>query len=135
MKSEKDFTNLFSQWLFFYKEKFISCAFELKNTKTDKFFFSSIRDHQINSLLACGNQGLVYKIQDIGGNLKPFDMFYINSPKNYVVICFIDFFCGIDIKTIQKLKEEGRVSITADEALTISYFYSFLRTKESIFNS
>lgn len=70
-------------------------AYEFKMVKSNRFLFSTVKDHQIEGLLNA-RRGLWYKIMDspFGGNnqrftsKKPFDAVWIVAKEAYVVPIF-----------------------------------------------
>jgi len=75
-------------------------CFELKLCKTKAIRLDSVKDHQVEALLAASSEsGLYHKITDslpvFGGNKhmrftskKPFDFVFLKNTPAYVVICF-----------------------------------------------
>ena len=118
MKREADFNSTFRSWL--KANPMPSAAFELKQTTTDSLPFSSVKDHQLWALLAVKNNQLLFKIPDAGYQ-NPFDFFYFNQAKAYVVIKYPDFFCVIDIDDwIKENASSVRRSLTSERAKAIA---------------
>ncbi len=97
-KREAEFGVLFRHWL--KANPMYSCAFELKQTTTDRLPFSAVKQHQIEALWAVKfNKGILYKIPDDSRGIKPFDMFYLRNAEAYIVIKYPNFFVLIDPET------------------------------------
>lgn len=123
---EKDFQVKFGHWVKanWYKYYHLnSAAFELKITKTNRFAFSQIEDHQIKNLQQVTLGNFFYKISDQSMGQKPFDCFTIWGCA-YVVVLFYkprkkSLFYIIDIRDIIKASKRLK-SITEEEAKSIS---------------
>ncbi len=119
-KREAEFTLLFRHYL--KAHPMFSAVFELKQTTTDSISFSSVKEHQINALLAVNSKnGFLYKIPDDSIGMKPFDMiYYLNAP-SYIVILYPRSFSIISVGTFLLEKERSkRKSLTEDRAAQIS---------------
>ena len=95
-------------------------AFELKYTSSDKFYLSHFEEHQLSSLIAIANNGLVWKLSDADTREKPADVLSIPPLESYVVICFKNTFYMIDTEDILTLVESGVKSISKQEAEELS---------------
>jgi penicillin-binding protein-related factor A (putative recombinase) len=116
---ERDFQTKFSKWLKYNHEG--SAAFELKITKTDSLPFSSLAEHQKESLLHVKHSRLVYKIPDDSRGSKPFDCFKMSNCPAFVVVYFYTHgekqFYIIDIdKWVQEEETSKRKSLTRERA-------------------
>lgn len=112
-KYEAKWQTIFNQYL---KESKMLGYFELKRTENDYLPFNKIEDHQIDGLLACRNNGFVWKLSDEDSRQKPFDCFSTPPLPAYLVIKFPNGFYCIEIEKIIKMKKDGMVRITQDEA-------------------
>lgn len=116
---------------------FLTGAFELKlvKDKSQRFAFSQIKEHQIDSLLASKHTGFYYKIVDSGFGSgggtakKPFD-FVVLKGAAWVVICFwesgkkkmlyiIDIDDYINATTASIMKSFREVEVAAIATMTI----------------
>ena len=66
-----------------------TCAFEVKQTKTDTLPANSLAAHQYKALMAVYNDTFRYKIPDMGRR-NPFDGFVMVKQKAVVVVIFGD---------------------------------------------
>ena len=94
--------------------------FELKQTNKDSFPFSKIEIHQYEGLQATEKGGLVWKLSDEDRRQKPCDAIAIPPLPSYLVIKFPDAYYMIRIGDIVKLREEGGISITLEQAKSIA---------------
>lgn len=94
--------------------------FELKQTTKNSLPFSKIEIHQYDGLQATEKSGLIWKFSDEDSRQKPCDSQCTPPLSSYIVIKFIDAYYMIDIKKIVKLREEGGISITLEQASQIS---------------
>jgi len=132
--NEKDMTTLFGEYIKKNPPK-ESEAYELKFTSGNSLPFSNVKIHQIKALLEVEKGGLYHRITDqpwIKDRLysytlkKPFDCFFMNKAKGYVVIWFYKprqpkKFLKIRIKDFLMLYElESRKSLTEEKALSVS---------------
>ncbi len=103
------------------KIKKIHCNYELKQTTTDKFYFSRIEKHQIDSLLTSTVSGLHWKYSDQDQRQKPFDG--SNNPPlpGYLIIKFPKSFILIDIYNVVNEMKNSK-SITFDRARKIMFY-------------
>lgn len=85
MRQESKMT---TKWNNYCRNKPFYGICELKQTNSDKFYFHSFEPHQIDSLMAIEENGLVWKFSDQDQRLKPCDMISIGSNPAYVVIGF-----------------------------------------------
>lgn len=133
---EKNFQTKFGHWVKYnwYREGGLTtpvcAAFELKITKTNRFAFSQIEDHQVKNLCAVDNGLFFYKISDQSMGQKPFDCFSLGGPA-YIVVLFYkprvkSYFYLIDIRDIIKLSKKQK-SITEEEAKAIAFKFDLLK--------
>lgn len=94
--------------------------YELKQTTKESFPFSKIEIHQYDGLQATDKSGLVWKFSDDDMRRKPCDCVSIPPLPSYIVIKFIDAYYAIRIEEIVKLREEGKISITREQAEKIA---------------
>lgn len=104
---------LFNQYL---RKKKLYGFFELKVAKGGTFNFNDIEDHQYEGLQATERNGLVWKLSDEDRRKKPCDTLCIPPLPSYLVVQFGSVFYLIWIGIIVKMKGEGRISITREEA-------------------
>ena len=65
-------------------------AIEIKATKTNSIPISAVKPHQLAALLAVrSNNGLSHKLSDAGQERQPFDAFYFQNAKSFVIACFL----------------------------------------------
>lgn len=103
-------------WNNYLKEKKIPGFFELKQTEKTYFTFSRIEPHQYEGLQATEKNGLVWKLSDQDSRQKPCDCLSIPPLPSYIVIKFPDGYYMIRIGDIVKLRDEGGISITLEQA-------------------
>ncbi len=90
--------------------------FELKQTMKNSLPFSKIEIHQYDGLQATEKNGLVWKYSDEDSRQKPCDCSCTPPLTSYLVIKFTDAYYMIPIMKIVKLREEGGISITIEQA-------------------
>ena len=112
-KREAHWQTLFNQYL---REKKPYGYYELKQTIKDYFPFSKIETVQYEGLQATEKDGLVWKLSDADMRPKPCDTLCIPPLPSYIVIHFVDGFYFIRIKDIVKMREDGKIAITKDQA-------------------
>lgn len=119
-KREADFGILFRSWL--KANPLFSAAFELKQTTSNSFPFSSVEDHQIDALLAAKSEkGILYKAPDDSRGVKPFDFFYLRGAPAFIVIKYPKNFHIIGVDTfILERERSQRKSLTSERAEAIS---------------
>lgn len=121
IKREANFTIYFRHWL--KANTFMaSSAFELKQTTTDSLPFSSVKQHQINALLAVKNaeSGVLYKAPDDSMGSKPFDLFYLRLAEAYIVVKYPKLFVIIDIEDfLHEMQISKRKSLISSRAKVI----------------
>lgn len=120
-KREANFTLRFRSWI--RANPMNSAAFELKQTQTNSFAYSDLKEHQVNALLAAKHKRILYKVTDDSLQAKPFDFFYLSSANAYVVIKYPLGFVMIDIDVFLNLKKiDTRKSLlweTAEKHATV----------------
>ncbi len=107
-------------WNQYLREAKIHGFFELKQTEKKSFPFSKIEIHQYDGLQATEKNGLVWKLSDEDRRQKPCDAICIPPLPSYLVIKFPDGYYMIRIGEIVKLREQGGVSITLEQAKAIA---------------
>ena len=121
MKKEANFQIVFNKYL---RATGMQGYFELKQTKT-MFSFSAFEPHQITSLLAAQEHGLVYKLSDSDMRIKPFDCISTPPLTAYIVISFTKFFCIIPVNAfvayVQKPDHNSQKSLTMLKARELAY--------------
>lgn len=117
MSESKDNT-LLNQYL---RATRMHCYYELKVARGGSFPFSKIETNQDEGLPALEKEGLVWKLSDEDSRRKPCDGFCAPPMPAYLVIKFGGTFCFISYPRIRKMREEGRKSITASEAVDMAY--------------
>lgn len=132
-KREADFGLLFRHWLKANPLR-TSCAFELKQTTEDSLPFSSVKEHQIDALMASWSyNGLLYKAPDDSRGIKPFDYFYLRFAQAYIVIRYPDCFVLIEPMTFLHEKEKSkRKSLTSARAREIAVTCVILKNNKII---
>ena len=116
--NEATMQTLFGHWL---KANWGSAAaFELKIVKRDRFYFRQIEDHQLYNLKQVKHGLFYHKIPDLG-NQCPFDCYTLWKVPSYIVVLFYKprqpkQFYMLDIDTVQGLIDDGKKSITEEEA-------------------
>ena len=93
---------------------------ELKQTTTNSLAFSKIEIGQYDGLQAMEKSGLYWKFSDDDMRIKPCDCQCTPPLTSYIVIKFPDAYYAIDIKEIVKLRENGGISITREQAETVA---------------
>ncbi len=124
IKREAKFGIYFRKWLKAHPMR--SAMFELKQTTSDSIPFSSVKEHQLNWLLAAkSGHGALYKPPDFQGVSLPCDYWYLRKADAWIVIKYPKVFCIINIGTF--VWEKGlskRKSLHVDRAKEIAYkFY------------
>lgn len=107
-------------WNQYLRETRLPGFFELKEAKGNSLPFSKIEIHQYDGLQATEKSGLVWKLSDEDRRQKPCDCISIPPLPSYLVIKFTDAFYMIRIGEIVKLREEGGISITLEQARQIA---------------
>ncbi len=116
-KPEAKWQTIWNQYL---RETKIPGFFELKQTTKNTLAFSKIEIHQYDGLQATEKSGLVWKFSDDDRRQKPCDCVSIPPLPSYLVIKFPDAYYMIRISEIVKLREEGGISITHEQAENIA---------------
>ncbi len=121
-KPEAKWQTIWNQYLREMKERGTPWYgyFELKQTMKESLPFSKIEIGQYDGLQATEKSGLVWKFSDDDMRIKPCDCGSFPPLPSYIVIKFEDAYYAIDIKHIVKLREEGGVSITREQASKIA---------------
>lgn len=96
------------------------CFYELKQTNTESFQFAKIEKGQDEGLPALENNGLVWKFSDEISRPKPCDGVSIPPLPSYLIIKFKKEFCFIRYEEIERLRDEGVISITRKKAVELS---------------
>lgn len=98
-----------------------TCAIEMKQTMTESFPFSDVKDHQIDYGMAIkSNNGVLIRTYGIEG--LP-DYVYLRREPSYVVIQYPKSMEIIDMETFVTEKERSnRKSLTWDRAKQLSVF-------------
>jgi hypothetical protein len=95
--------------------------FELKYAKDELFYYDSFEPHQISSLLALQDNGLIWKISDTDPRLKPCDSFSVPPLTAYVVIKYPKAFVMITVNNFIHARDRSkRKSLTYEQALEIA---------------
>jgi len=100
----------------YLRETRMTGFFELKVASKENFFFNKIENPQYLGLQATEKEGLFWKLSDQDQRQKPCDCIGIPPMSSYIVIKFKDGFYMIRIKEIVKLRDDGLVSISKDQA-------------------
>lgn len=88
-KREASITPRILDW--FQNNYHLSCALEIKVTKTGSIAKSALLPHQLQSLLqAQTKDGIVHKISDIGRIRQPFDSFVLKNAQSFVICAFLN---------------------------------------------
>lgn len=117
---EKDFTVIFEKYV---RIKKLHGVFELKKTDTDSILFSSVKDHQLESLIAVQESGFMWKISDADPRRKPFDLIATPRLVGYVVIKYNKITCIIPVNNfIFERDKSKRKSLTVERAKEISTY-------------
>ncbi len=121
IKREAKWNTVFNHWI---KEKYKRTAcFELKQTETGNIPFSSVKDHQVQALLAASDKGLVFKIPDGSFIQSPFDTFSLFNVPAFVVIKYPESFELITINNFVFERDKStRKSLTYERAKAISTY-------------
>lgn len=112
-KPEAKWQTIWNQYL---REAKIPGFFELKQSVKNSLPFSKIEIHQYDGLQATEKNGLVWKLSDEDRRQKPCDAISIPPLPSYLVIVFSGTYYMIRIGEIVKLREEGGISITKEQA-------------------
>ncbi len=117
-KPEAKWQTIWNQYIREMREKGtpIYGFFELKQTTKNSLPFSRIEIHQYDGLQATEKSGLAWKLSDEDRREKPCDSMSIPPLPSYIVIKFSDAYYMIRIKEIVKIREDGGVSITREQA-------------------
>jgi hypothetical protein len=120
MKREASKTPFFEKWL---RLKKFYCYWEVKQTTTDSIAFSSVPEHQIDSLLAQQDSGLLWKHSDSDMRTKPCDGQFTPPLPAVVVIKYPKEYCVISINNfIFERDHSKRKSLTVERAREISTY-------------
>lgn len=92
--------------------------YELKQTKTDSFYFNSFEPQQIPSLIATENSGFHWKYSDADPRVKMFDGSIVPAQKGYVVIKYPD--CFVMIRVGDFVKEDLESSMLTKPIKSLS---------------
>lgn len=117
MKKEAKWNTILNQYL---RDKKWYIFYELKQTSTETFQFAKIERGQDEGLPALDKNGLVWKFSDEISRPKPCDGVSIPPLPAYLVIKFKDGFYFIRYEEIEKLRDEGIISITRKRAADLS---------------
>ena len=117
MKKEATWNTLLNQY---FREKKFYCYYELKQTHTESFQFSKIRKVQGEGLPSVEKNGLVWKISDEISRPKPLDGLSAPPLPSYLIIKFKHEFVFIRYCEIEKLRDEGIISISRSKAEELS---------------
>ena len=118
MKKEAKWNTILNQYL---REKRWYIYYELKQTKTNSFQFSKIRENQKDSLPALEKSGLVWKFSDEDSRQKMCDGQCTPPLPTYLIILFNkEEFCFVPQNEIAKLIKQGEVSISRSKAEELS---------------
>lgn len=122
MKREAQFGKLFRHWLRANPQ--VSGAFELKQTTSEALAFDSVKEHQIDALLAAhSDYGITYKIPDDAMGVKPFDYVYLRNAPAWVAILYPGEFYIISITAfLEEKKRSERKSLLRDRARKIAAY-------------
>ncbi len=112
-KPESKWQTIWNQYL---RETKIPGFFELKQSVKNSLPFSKIEIHQYDGLQATEKNGLVWKLSDEDSRQKPCDAICIPPLPSYLVIVFSGTYYMIRIGEIVRLREEGGISITKEQA-------------------
>jgi len=131
---EKDFQVNFGHWIkanWMDYPKIKTAAFELKITKTDKFYLSSLEKHQPQNLELVNKSFFFYKFPDLGLQ-NPFDCVSLYKEPAYVVVLFYKprqpkNFYIIPIVTIQGLIDDGIKSFDEGNARKLALISAKLK--------
>lgn len=120
MKREAKWQTIFNQYLRQVGSNGYG-YYELKQTRTDSIPFKNVKDHQIDSLLASHQNGLIWKWSDQDQREKPVDCGSFPPLQSYIVIKFPDGFYVITIKDFIKERDTSdRESLTKENAFKIA---------------
>lgn len=120
-KPEAKWQTIFNQYL---REQHLKGKmygyYELKQTTKNSLPFSQIEIHQYDGLQATEKTGLVWKFSDDDMRRKPCDCGSFPPLPSFLVIKFPDAYYVIRIEEIVKLREQGGISITYEQAKTLA---------------
>lgn len=120
-KPEAKWQTIFSKYMQEMHERGeLYCYYELKQTIKDSFPFSKIEIHQYDGLQATEKKGMKWKFSDEDSRVKVCDGGNFPPLPSYLVIKFPDAYYMIRIGEIVKLREEGGISITVEQAKKIA---------------
>ncbi len=120
-KKEAKWQTIFSQYMQEMHERGeLYCYYELKQTMKDFFSFRLIEFHQFHGLPALELKGMKWKFSDEDSRQKVCDGANLPPLPSYLVIKFPDAYYMIRIGEIHKLKENGAMGITLEQAKTIA---------------
>ena len=119
-KQEAKWQTIWTHYMREMREKGFYCYYELKQTSNKSFPFSKIEIHQYDGLQATEKTGMTWKFSDDDGREKPCDGANLPPLPSYLVIKFPDAYYMIRMRDIVKLREEGGISITLDQAKEVA---------------
>ena len=102
-------------WNHYCKQKKIYGIFELKHCENKRLNFSAFEPHQIDSLMACEEEGLVWKFSDMDQRKKPADIISVPFIASYVVIKFAEEFVMIRITDFVKFMNSTQETFITQE--------------------
>jgi len=120
-KPEAKWQTIWNQYLREMKERGEMYGFyELKYAEGKTLPYSKIEIHQYDGLQATDKTGLVWKFSDEDSRQKPCDCVSIPPLRSYIVIIFKNEYYVISIWDIVKLREDGGISITKEQAKSVA---------------
>lgn len=121
-KPEAKWQTIWNQYLREMRERGtpIYGFFELKQSTKGSLPYKQIEIHQYDGLQATEQSGLIWKFSDEDSRKKPCDCQSVPPLPSYLVIKFPDAYYMIRMKDIVKLREEGGISITLEQAKSVA---------------
>jgi hypothetical protein len=100
------------------------CYYELKKTGGQIFYVDAFESHQLSSLVASENEGLVWKLSDQDQRKKPFDGFSTPPLPSYVIIKYPKAFLFFRVKAFLEIRDRitdgGKHVLEYAEALELA---------------
>ncbi len=96
---------------------------EYKQTTKNTFNLSNFESHQLPSLSACQDSGLVWKLSDADPRQKPCDTLSLPpGMTSWIGIIYDDCCCFIYLDRILLLKDNGAKSITKEKSTELATY-------------
>jgi hypothetical protein len=120
MVRENKTNTILNQYLREKRKEGFYCYYELKVVKGHSFQFLKIEEGQHEGLPPLEKEGMVWKLSDEDRRRKPCDGFSTPPLPSYLVMKFDDALYFVRYFHIEKMRNEGKVSISMKTAKEIA---------------